>query len=57
MKDLNSTVRRMIELRMKHGIEMTLLSICPNSEAVLEAAIKSAAMNRSILLFAATYFD
>jgi hypothetical protein len=44
----------MIELRMQNRIEMTLLSICPNSDAVLEAAIKSAAMNRSILLFAAT---
>ncbi len=54
MKDLASIVRKMIELRMKDGIEMTLLSVCPNSEAVLEAAIKSAAMNKSVLLFAAT---
>jgi D-tagatose-1,6-bisphosphate aldolase subunit GatZ/KbaZ len=54
VKDLGSIVRRMIELRAKRGIEMTLLSICPNSEAVLEAAIKSVAMNRSIILFAAT---
>jgi tagatose-1,6-bisphosphate aldolase non-catalytic subunit AgaZ/GatZ len=54
VRELGSIVKEMIKLRSRSGVEMTLLAVCPNSEAVLEAAIKSAAMNRSILLFAAT---
>jgi D-tagatose-1,6-bisphosphate aldolase subunit GatZ/KbaZ len=54
MKKLNSVIKDIIEYR-KHGeVDVTLLAVCPNSEAVLEAAVKSAALNRSVMLFAAT---
>ena len=33
---------------------MTLLAVCPNSSAVLEAAVNAATRNRSVMLFAAT---
>ncbi len=50
---LVEVVRRLIELRSR-GVQMTLLAVCPNSSAVLEAAVKAAAENRSVMLFAAT---
>ena len=53
MKPLKEVVRRLIELR-KQGRKMTLLAVCPNSSAVLEAAVQSAALHRSVMLFAAT---
>ena len=53
MHSLNNIVHRLIELRSQ-GIQMTLLAVCPNSSAVLEAAVKAAAENNSIMLFAAT---
>lgn len=53
MLSLNDIVHRLIELR-NQGIQMTLLAVCPNSSAVLEAAVKAAAENNSIMLFAAT---
>jgi len=54
MIKLNSIVKDIIAYRNKGIAEVTLLAVCPNSDAVLEAAVKSAAFNRSIMLFAAT---
>jgi len=53
MRPLNEVVRRIIELRQQ-GIMLTLLAVCPNSAAVLEAAVKVAAANHMPMLFAAT---
>jgi D-tagatose-1,6-bisphosphate aldolase subunit GatZ/KbaZ len=53
MKPLNQVVNRIIELR-RQGIQLTLLAVCPNSAAVLEAAVKVAAENNTPMLFAAT---
>lgn len=47
-------VQRVISLRRQQGIHLTLLAVCPNSEAVLEAAVKAAASNAMPMLFAAT---
>jgi tagatose-1,6-bisphosphate aldolase non-catalytic subunit AgaZ/GatZ len=46
-------VKRIISLR-RQGTQLTLLAVCPNSDAVLEAAVKSAAANNAPMLFAAT---
>jgi tagatose-1,6-bisphosphate aldolase non-catalytic subunit AgaZ/GatZ len=54
MKNLNNLVRAMIERRESGAGKMTLLAVCPNSSAVLEAAIQVAAENNAPLLFAAT---
>jgi D-tagatose-1,6-bisphosphate aldolase subunit GatZ/KbaZ len=53
MRPLDQVVQRIIELR-KRGIHLTLLAVCPNSAAVLEAAVKVAARNNMPMLFAAT---
>jgi D-tagatose-1,6-bisphosphate aldolase subunit GatZ/KbaZ len=53
MRPLDQVVRRVIELR-RQGIQLTLLAVCPNSAAVLEAAVKVAARNNMPMLFAAT---
>jgi D-tagatose-1,6-bisphosphate aldolase subunit GatZ/KbaZ len=53
MKPLYQLVRRIIELR-EAGVQLTLLAACPNSVAVLEAAVKVAADNNMPMLFAAT---
>jgi D-tagatose-1,6-bisphosphate aldolase subunit GatZ/KbaZ len=53
MKPLNEVIQTQLRLR-KEGIPLTLLAVCPNSEAVLEAAVKTAALNRAPMLFAAT---
>jgi D-tagatose-1,6-bisphosphate aldolase subunit GatZ/KbaZ len=53
MTPLNRIVERVIALRAQ-GIQITLLAVCPNSDAVLEAAIKVAAVNDMPMLFAAT---
>ena len=53
MKTLDELVRRLIQLRQE-GVDITLLAICPNSVAVLEAAVKVAAANNTPMLFAAT---
>lgn len=47
-------IRRLVSLRSEQGIEMTLLAACPNSAAVLEAAVCVAARNHMPMLFAAT---
>ena len=43
MLKLNSIIKDIIAYRKKGVAEVTLLAVCPNSEAVLEAAVKSAA--------------
>ena len=54
MWTLNELVRKIIWLRADGVAQVTLLAVCPNSEAVLEAAIKAAAANNAPMLFAAT---
>ena len=53
MKPLKEVIQTLLRLRQE-GIPLTLLAACPNSEAVLEAAVKTAALNRAPMLFAAT---
>jgi len=53
VKPVSHLIRRMIELRA-HGTQLTLLAVCPNSDAVLEAAVEVAAANHMPMLFAAT---
>lgn len=54
MKPLNHIIQSIIELRETGRAQVTLLAVCPNSAAVLEAAIKSASRNNAPLLLAAT---
>jgi D-tagatose-1,6-bisphosphate aldolase subunit GatZ/KbaZ len=51
---INDWVRILLELRSAGKGSMTLLAVCPNSAAVLEAAVRVAAQNRAPMLFAAT---
>jgi D-tagatose-1,6-bisphosphate aldolase subunit GatZ/KbaZ len=53
MKSLNDLVHTLISMRQS-GRAITLLAVCPNSEAVLEAAVKTAAACHAPMLFAAT---
>ena len=53
MKSLNEVTRQLIELHSR-GQGVTLLAVCPNSEAVLEAAVKAASIHHTPMLFAAT---
>jgi hypothetical protein len=51
---INNLVRQIKDLQ-EQGSPMTLLAVCPNSEAVLEAATKVAASSTgSPMLFATT---
>jgi tagatose-1,6-bisphosphate aldolase non-catalytic subunit AgaZ/GatZ len=50
---VNQLVNRIIQLRAG-GKYISLLAVCPNSDAVLEAAIKVAVENNMPMLFAAT---
>ena len=54
MKTLNDLVQTIIQLRQSGRAEITLLAVCPNSAAVLQAAVKVAAQNNAPMLFAAT---
>jgi D-tagatose-1,6-bisphosphate aldolase subunit GatZ/KbaZ len=54
MKPLNHLIRTLIELRETRQTRLTLLAVCPNSAAVLEAAVKAASRNQAPMLFAAT---
>lgn len=51
---LDEVVRRVIALRTSGRRQVTLLAACPNSAAVLEAAVLAAARNNAPMLFAAT---
>jgi len=54
MKNLNEVVSTLIHLRQSGKRKITLFAVCPNSEAVLEAAVKAASLNHAPMLFAAT---
>lgn len=54
MLPLYQLVRRIIALREQGRAQITLLAVCPNSEAVLEAAVRVSALNNAPMLFAAT---
>jgi D-tagatose-1,6-bisphosphate aldolase subunit GatZ/KbaZ len=54
VQSLNHLVRTLIELRETQCASMTLLAVCPNSAAVLEAAVKAASRSRAPMLLAAT---
>lgn len=54
MRHLNEVIKSQILLKERGHKPITLLAVCPNSAAVLEGAVKAAARNRSIMLFAAT---
>jgi D-tagatose-1,6-bisphosphate aldolase subunit GatZ/KbaZ len=51
---LTRVVHKLIDLRTTDKAQITLLAVCPNSDAVLEAAVQVAAANRTPMLFAAT---
>ncbi len=53
LTSIKQIVLRLIALRAR-GIQITLLAVCPNSDAVLEAAIKVAAASNTPMLLAAT---
>jgi D-tagatose-1,6-bisphosphate aldolase subunit GatZ/KbaZ len=53
MIGINQLIARIIALRAA-GVRITLLAVCPNSDSVLEAAVKAAAVNNMPMLFAAT---
>ena len=53
MTSIKHIIRRIIDLRAR-GTQITLLAVCPNSDAVLEGAVKVAAANDMPMLFAAT---
>ncbi|MFZ1771734.1 MAG: class II D-tagatose-bisphosphate aldolase, non-catalytic subunit, partial [Caldilinea sp.] len=54
MPKLRHTILRLIDLREHEATNLTLLAVCPNSAAVLEAAVKVAARCHTPMLFAAT---
>ncbi len=54
MRRLRVLVHRIIELGKTNDLPPTLLAVCPNSEAVLEAAILAAVRSHAPMLFAAT---
>ncbi len=51
---MNELAQKLIRLRASGTAQVTLLAVYPNSEAVLEAAVKAAAANNTPMLFAAT---
>lgn len=54
MVPLNNLIHTLIALRQSGRAQITLLAVCPNSAAVLEAAVRAAARQRAPMLFAAT---
>jgi D-tagatose-1,6-bisphosphate aldolase subunit GatZ/KbaZ len=54
MVNLKTLLKQIADLRQREGKHVTLLAACPNSAAVLEAAVKCAALNNTPMLFAAT---
>ena len=54
MRRLRTLVHRIIELGNTESHPPTLLAVCPNSQAVLEAAVLSASRSHAPMLFAAT---
>ncbi|MBN1286569.1 MAG: class II D-tagatose-bisphosphate aldolase, non-catalytic subunit [Anaerolineae bacterium] len=54
MQRLSTLIHKLIALRNERQIEVTLLAVCPNSVAVLEAAVVAARRSNAPMLFAAT---
>ena len=54
MLNIDQIIKTLIERKNRGQPPITLLAVCPNSSAVLEAAVRAAARNRSVMLFAAT---
>ena len=54
MVAVRALVHRLLDLRRSGQAQVTLLAVCPNSAAVLEAAVKVAAENGAPMLLAAT---
>lgn len=54
MGPIQGLIRSILRLRREGQAQITLLAVCPNSAAVLEAAVKVAADNNMPMLFAAT---
>jgi len=54
MRPLHELIHRIIELRQTSAAQVCLFAACPNSAAVLEAAVLVAARNNAPMLFAAT---
>ena len=54
MQPLHALIQRIIELRTRGAAQTCLFAACPNSAAVLEAAVLVAARNNAPMLFAAT---
>jgi D-tagatose-1,6-bisphosphate aldolase subunit GatZ/KbaZ len=54
MRDLNDIIKDLIRMREQGIAPVTLLAVCPNSSAVLEAAVNAASRYRCVMLFAAT---
>jgi D-tagatose-1,6-bisphosphate aldolase subunit GatZ/KbaZ len=54
MPDIDEIIKTLIQRNNLGQAPITLLAVCPNSAAVLEAAVRAAARNRSVMLFAAT---
>lgn len=54
MKPLFDSVKKIIDLRESGKENLTLLAVCPNSEAVLQASVKSAKLFNMPMLLAAT---
>jgi D-tagatose-1,6-bisphosphate aldolase subunit GatZ/KbaZ len=54
VRDINEIIKLIIQRKKQGKSPITLLAVCPNSSAVLEAAVKAAAINHSVMMFAAT---
>ena len=54
MQPLSEIIKTLIALRQRGRAKITLLAVCPNSAAVLEAAVRVASVNNAPMLFAAT---
>ena len=53
-KRIRELIQSLIQMGGDAHSRKTLLAVCPNSEAVLEAAVRAAAKNNTPMLFAAT---
>jgi len=51
---LSELIKRVLQLESEGRRDFTLLAVCPNSEGVLEAAVRAASQHRAPLLLAAT---
>jgi D-tagatose-1,6-bisphosphate aldolase subunit GatZ/KbaZ len=54
MLDIDQIIKALIARKIQGQLPITLLAVCPNSAAVLEAAVRAAARNKTPMLFAAT---